>query len=161
MQFQNDDSSTGKWLTHLRELGLSGKHIVIEISVGMLLNADPSITNKLLKFRDAGIEGPIDDFSTGYSSLSYLKRFDIDYLKIDKSFVHDIASDMALSKAIVMMVRKLGLNVIAEGAETYAQKDSLLAAGCDYAQGYLFSRPVPKKEFERLLKDANESEAGR
>ena len=161
VQFQSDDSSIDRWLTHLRELGLSGKHIVIEITEGLLLNADASITNKLLKFRDAGIEVAIDDFGTGYSSLSYLKRLDIDYLKIDKSFVHDIASDasdMTLSEAIVMMAHKLGLKVIAEGVETQAQKDSLLAAGCDYAQGYLFSRPVPPEEFELLLK---KGEAGR
>lgn len=155
VQFQNDDNSIDKWLTHLSELGLSGKHFVIEITEGLLLNADAGITDKLLRFRDAGIEVAIDDFGTGYSSLSYLKKLDIDYLKIDKSFVKDIASDasdMALSEAIVMMAHKLGLKVIAEGVETQAQKDRLIAAGCDYGQGYLFSRPVPAEEFERLLK---------
>ena len=155
VQFQNDNGYLEEWLSYLKSLGLSGKHIVIEITEGLLLNADASITNKLLKFRDAGIEVAIDDFGTGYSSLSYLKRLDIDYLKIDKSFVQDIASDasdMALSEAIVMMAHKLGLKVIAEGVETLAQKNSLLAAGCDYAQGYLFSRPVPAEEFEHLLK---------
>jgi diguanylate cyclase (GGDEF)-like protein/PAS domain S-box-containing protein len=157
VQFQNDDNSMDKWLTHLSELGLSGKHFVIEITEGLLLNADASITNKLLKFRDAGIEVAIDDFGTGYSSLSYLKKLDIDYLKIDKSFVQDIASDasdLALSEAIVMMAHKLGLKVIAEGVETQAQRDRLIAAGCDYAQGYLFSKPIPPEEFELLLKNS-------
>ena len=161
MQFQNDEGNIEEWLSHLESLGLSGRHIVIEITEGLLLNADASITNKLLKFRDAGIEVAIDDFGTGYSSLSYLKRLDIDYLKIDKSFVEDIAndaSDMALSEAIVMMAHKLGLTVVAEGVETEAQKERLIAAGCDHGQGYLFSKPVPPEEFELLLK---KGEAGR
>ncbi len=161
MQFQSDNGNIDEWLSYLENLGLSGKHIVIEITEGLLLNADASITDKFLKFRDAGIEVAIDDFGTGYSALSYLKRLDIDYLKIDKSFVEDIAndaSDMALSEAIVMMAHKLGLEVVAEGVETEAQKERLLAAGCDFGQGYLFSRPVPPEEFEILLK---KGEAGR
>ena len=156
VQFQNnDDDSMDKWLSYLCELGLSGMHFVIEITESLLLNADAGITDKLLRFRDAGIEIAIDDFGTGYSSLAYLKKLDIDYLKIDKSFVEDIASDasdMALTEAIVMMAHKLGLKVIAEGVETQAQKDRLIAAGCDYGQGYLFFRPVPAEEFERLLR---------
>ncbi len=161
VQFQSSEDRIDEWLSHLDSIGLSGRHIVIEITEGLLLNADASITEKLLKFRDAGIEVAIDDFGTGYSSLSYLKRLDIDYLKIDKSFVQDIASDandIALSEAIVMMAHKLGLEVVAEGVETEAQKERLISAGCDYGQGYLFSRPLPAEEFELLLK---RGEAGR
>src|SRR3990172_168163 len=146
-----------EWLRHLLELGISGKNIVVEITEGLLLNADPDIIDKLLVFRDAGIQVAIDDFGTGYSSLSYLKKFDIDYLKIDQSFVRNLETDpddMALSEAIIVMAHKLGLKVIAEGVETEGQRKLLADAGCDYAQGYLFSRPVPADEFEKVLQDS-------
>ena len=149
------DDSYKTWFDHLRELELPGQGMVIEITEGLLLDADSGITGKLLEFRDAGIQVAIDDFGTGYSSLSYLKKFDIDYLKIDRSFVRDLVTDpddMALSEAIIVMAHKLGLKVIAEGVETEAQRKLLAVAGCDYAQGYLFSKPVPAEEFEELLK---------
>ncbi|MHB0927180.1 MAG: EAL domain-containing protein [Gallionellaceae bacterium] len=143
------------WFGYLQELGLPGQNVVIEITEGLLLGADSGITGKLLEFRDAGIQAAIDDFGTGYSSLSYLKKFDIDYLKIDQSFVRDLVTDpddMALSEAIIVMAHKLGLKVIAEGVETEAQRKLLTEAYCDYAQGYLFSKPVPAEAFEELLK---------
>jgi len=95
----------------------------------------------------------LDDFGTGYSSLAYLKKFDIDYLKIDRAFVSNLETDSddnALCEAIIVMAHKLGLRVIAEGVETVAQRDLLIAAGCDFAQGYLFSKPVPAALFEQL-----------
>ncbi|MDP2694023.1 MAG: EAL domain-containing protein [Gallionella sp.] len=143
------------WFSYLQELGLPGQSVVIEITEGLLLGADSGITGKLLEFRDAGIQAAIDDFGTGYSSLAYLKKFDIDYLKIDQSFVRDLETDpddMALSEAIIVMAHKLGLKVIAEGVETEAQRKLLAEAYCDYAQGYLFSKPVPAEAFEELLK---------
>ncbi len=148
-------SSYQDWFGYLQGLGLPGQSVVIEITEGLLLGADPGITGKLLEFRDAGIQVSIDDFGTGYSSLSYLKKFDIDYLKIDQSFVRDLVTDpddMALSEAIIVMAHKLGLKVIAEGVETEAQRKLLAEAGCDYAQGYLFSKPVPAEKFDELLK---------
>ena len=142
----------------LRGLGYTeGQNIVIEITEGLLLKAATSVTDKLLKFRDAGIQVAIDDFGTGYSSLSYLKKFDIDYLKIDKLFVDNLETDvddMVLCEAIIVMAHKLGLKVIAEGVETEAQRNLLTNAGCDYAQGYLFSRPVSPEALEALLKAA-------
>lgn len=144
-----------EWRTWLQELGLTGRSMVIEITEGLLLEAETDITEKLLEFKDAGIQVAIDDFGTGYSSLSYLKKFNIDYLKIDQSFVRDLETDpndMALSEAIIVMAHKLGLKVIAEGVETDEQRQILAATGCDYAQGYLFSRPVPPEEFELLLR---------
>jgi EAL domain-containing protein (putative c-di-GMP-specific phosphodiesterase class I) len=143
-----------KWLQHLMELGVAGCNIVVEITEGLLLNAESDILSKLLKLRDAGIQVAIDDFGTGYSSLSYLKKFDIDYLKIDKSFVDGLetdSNDVALCEAIIVMAHKLGLKVIAEGVETEKQRLILAEAQCDYAQGYLFSKPVPPEEFEKLL----------
>ena len=84
----------------------------------------------------------------------YLKKYDIDYLKIDQSFIRNLApgsSDMALSEAIIVMAHKLGLKVIAEGVETEEQRELLIGAGCDYAQGYLFARPMPADDFEKIL----------
>ncbi len=142
------------WLDTLQAYGLRGNEIVLEITEGLLLNVESGVTEALLKFRDAGVEIAIDDFGTGYSSLSYLKKFDIDYLKIDRSFVRDLCtdpSDLALSEAIIVMAHKLGLKVIAEGVEFDNQRQALLDAGCDYGQGYLFSRPIPAHEFEQYL----------
>ncbi len=155
VQFLSEELSCNAWGTHLQGIGLTGQSIVIEITEGLLLKAAAGVTDKLLKFRDAGIQVAIDDFGTGYSSLSYLKKFDIDYLKIDKSFVDNLetdTNDIALSEAIIVMAHKLGLKVIAEGVENEAQRKTLANAGCDYAQGYLFSRPVPPEAFEVLLK---------
>ena len=90
-----------------------------------------------------------------YSSLSYLKKFHIDYLKIDQSFVQDLGSEsnaLALCEAIVVMAHKLDLKVIAEGIETEEQQAQLTDAGCDYGQGYLFSKPITAEEFDMLLK---------
>jgi diguanylate cyclase (GGDEF)-like protein len=154
VQFQQTGQFCQGWVDYLGGLEISGSNIVIEITEGLLLNAEAGVTDNLLKFRDAGIQVAIDDFGTGYSSLSYIKRFDIDYLKIDRSFVNNLETDpdnMALSEAIIVMAHKLGIKVIAEGVETEAQRAMLAAAGCDYAQGYLFSKPVPPEQFERLL----------
>ncbi len=150
-------SACHSWPTHLEEIGLSGEHIVVEITEGVLLNASESVADKLMHFRDAGIHVAIDDFGTGYSALAYLKKFDIDYLKIDKSFISEIdesQDDFALSRAIVAMAHSLAMEVIAEGVETETQKEILPEIRCDYAQGYLFSRPLPPSEFEKLLESA-------
>jgi EAL domain-containing protein (putative c-di-GMP-specific phosphodiesterase class I) len=159
IQYQNDNFSIRQWLEHLDTLGLSGQAIAVEITEGLLMETISSISAKLLMFRDAGIQVSLDDFGTGYSSLSYLKKFDIDYLKIDRSFVqnlHPESDDLALCEAIIVMAHKLGLKVVAEGIETVEQSRLLQAAGCDYGQGYFFSRPVPADQFDKLL-SANKS----
>ncbi|TAL54108.1 MAG: EAL domain-containing protein, partial [Methylovulum sp.] len=153
-QFQKVGNGHFSWFDCLEELGLPGQSVVIEITEGLLMDAGAAITGQLLAFRDAGIQVSLDDFGTGYSSLSYLKKFDIDYLKIDQSFIRNLspnANDLALCEAIIVMAHKLGIKVIAEGIETQEQCDLLTAAGCDYGQGYLFSRPLPAAEFETLL----------
>ncbi len=162
IQFYKSSDEHSSWLTHLKELGLPGDSVVVEITEGLLLNAESVVTNALLAYRDAGVHVAIDDFGTGYSSLSYLKKFDIDYLKIDQSFTRNLSpgsSDLALSEAIIVMAHKLSLKVIAEGVETEQQRNLLLAAGCDYAQGYLYSKPLPPDDFEILLK-SNSAQAG-
>ncbi len=157
VQFKKEgDEQEQAWLDYLAEVGLSGANIVLEITEGLLLDINAKIADKLHRYRGAGIQMAIDDFGTGYSSLSYLKKLDIDYLKIDRSFVSNLATDpddMALSEAIIVMAHKLGLKVIAEGVETEEQRHLLAAAGCDYAQGYLFSKPIAPEQFERLLQN--------
>jgi diguanylate cyclase (GGDEF)-like protein/PAS domain S-box-containing protein len=154
LEFQHEGKGYEGWVKQLGALGVPGNAIVVEITEGLLLDANRGVSDKLLQLRDAGIQVALDDFGTGYSSLSYLKKFDIDYLKIDRSFTRNLStesSDMALSEAIIVMAHKLGLRVVAEGVETEQQRDLLLAAGCDYGQGYLFARPMPADQFDALL----------
>ena len=155
IQFYKDGEEHSAWLSHMRKLGMPGQSLAIEITEGLLMESKAPITGALLTLRDAGIQISMDDFGTGYSSLSYLKKFDIDYLKIDQSFVRDLETDpndLALAEAIIVMGHKLGMKVIAEGVETKKQRDLLTSAGCDYAQGYWYSRPLPPEEFEEFLK---------
>ncbi len=154
VQFIADDRGHNHWVETLEQMELPGQCIAVEITEGLLINNDAKVNKNLLTFRDAGIQVSIDDFGTGYSSLAYLKKFDIDYLKIDQSFVANLteeAPEFALCEAIIVMAHKLGLKVIAEGVETTRQRDLLQQMGCDYGQGYLFSRPLPSSAFEQLL----------
>ncbi len=142
------------WLEQLRKTGLPGECLIIEITEGLLLNERASVIEKLAQFRAAGVQIAVDDFGTGYSALAYLKKFDVDFLKIDRSFVRDLAtdpSDLALSEAIIVMAHKLGLRVVAEGVETVEQRDILAAAGCDFAQGYLYAKPMPAEAFDAMM----------
>lgn len=142
------------WLQKMQHAGLPGQSVIVEITEGVLLDAGGTVSEQLLIFRDAGLQVALDDFGTGYSSLAYLKKFDIDFIKIDQSFVRNLrhdSSDMAVCEAIVAMARKLGIKVVAEGIETQEQLDLLIAIGCDYGQGYWFSKAVAADEFERLL----------
>ena len=154
VQFNEQCKKYLPWHEQLKKLELSGQSIIVEITEGLLLVTTIAIKEKLLEFRDAGIQVSLDDFGTGYSSLAYIKKFDIDYLKIDQTFVRGLTADsddMALCEAIVVMAHKLGMAVIAEGVETKEQHDLLIGIGCDYGQGYLFSKPVTAAEFEALL----------
>jgi diguanylate cyclase (GGDEF)-like protein/PAS domain S-box-containing protein len=142
------------WPDYLQELGLTGTSVSVEITEGVLLDASPFVTAKLLQYHAAGIKVAIDDFGTGYSSIAYLKKFAVDFLKIDQSFVRDLAcngGDRAIVRSIIAMAHELGLQVIAEGIETGEQRQFLVDGQCDYGQGFLFSKAVPAEEFERLL----------
>jgi EAL domain-containing protein (putative c-di-GMP-specific phosphodiesterase class I) len=102
-----------------------------------------------------GIKLAIDDFGTGYSSFAYLQRYQLDVLKIDKSFIDDVAHNsesQAIVTAIISMAHILGLKALAEGVEQQAQLDYLSMQGCDYYQGYLRSKPLPAEQFEQLLR---------
>lgn len=158
LQFHAGGRDFGGWLERLRELGLDGGVLAIEITETLLMDTDQAIAEKLARFRAAGIQIALDDFGTGYSSLAYLKEFRIDYLKIDRAFVQDMtphSKSFLLSEAIVTMAHRLGLKVIAEGVETPEQHKLLARIGCDYFQGYLFSKPLPEDAFERLLRPAS------
>ena len=125
--------------------------MIIEITESVLIDATETVRKLFARYRKAGIEIALDDFGTGYSSLAYLKDFDINYLKIDRAFVSGLTErprDYAICEAMVAMAHKLGIRVIAEGVETEAQRELLAGAGCDCAQGYLYSRPVPAADFE-------------
>ena len=153
-QFHHDGGSNQAWLEHMGALGLPGESIVVEITEGLLLEASPSVNRQLLEMRDAGIQVSLDDFGTGYSSLSYLQKFDIDYIKIDQSFIRNLkpaSKELALCKAMIVMAHELGIKVIAEGIETEEQRDLLVAAGCDSGQGYLFARPMIAADFDVYL----------
>ena len=153
IQFR-DGTNILSWLDYLRAIDLPGKNMSVEITEGLLLDADAGITDVLRRLHEDGIGVAIDDFGTGYSSLSYLHKFQIDCLKIDQSFTRNLQAERsakALSESIIAMAHKLGLTVVAEGVETAEQLEFLVAAGCDFAQGYLFSHPVPPEEFDALL----------
>lgn len=154
VQFRNADGREQGWLDCMRKTGLPGPAIVIEITEGLLMDAGKETTDKLLRLREHGLRIALDDFGTGYSSLSYLKKFRIDFIKIDQSFVANLDSsgeDLVLCEAIIAMSRKLGIRLVAEGVETDMQRGVLAEHGCDYGQGYLFSRPLPAEAFEEWV----------
>jgi len=154
VQLLADGIRTEDWLAHLRELGLPPGRLTVEITESLLMDMGPATQDKLLAFRDAGVQVALDDFGTGYSSLSYLNRFDIDYIKIDRSFVEDLdigTESLALCQAIIVMAHKLGLAVIAEGVSSARQCELLRAAGCNYAQGYFFAQPLEAAEIDEMI----------
>ncbi len=154
VQFHQKHPTLGPWDQQLRAIGLPGESIVIEITEGLLLDSAEGVADQLLDFNDAGIQVSLDDFGTGYSSLAYLQRFDIDFIKIDQSFVKHLipdSTDLALCKAIIAMAHALDMRVIAEGVETQQQMELLRDAGCDFGQGYYFARPVPPSEFDQFM----------
>ncbi|MER1967711.1 EAL domain-containing protein [Castellaniella sp. GW247-6E4] len=154
IQLLADGIQTGDWLAHLRELGVAPERLTVEITESLLMDMGPATQEKLLAFRDAGVQVALDDFGTGYSSLSYLNRFDIDYIKIDRTFVDALGAgteSLALCQAIIVMAHKLGLAVIAEGVSTTQQCELLRMAGCNYAQGYFFAQPLEPGGIKDLI----------
>lgn len=155
VQFQNKNTHTQEtWPAILMEHALPTDAICIEITEGILLNKDDLVSRKLDKLQDAGFFFSIDDFGTGYSSLSYLQDVEFDYLKIDKAFIDSIETNLknqALCEAIIVMAHKLNMQVIAEGIEHKNQYDMLTQMGCDYCQGYYYSKPLPEEQFFSFL----------
>ena len=140
--------------TILRETGLAAKHLEIEITESALMEQGRNATTKLEALKVLGLRIAIDDFGTGHSSLAYLKRFSIDKLKLDRSFIIDIPADptsMEIAAAVIRLGHSLKLDVLAEGVETEAQADFLALAGCPSAQGYLFAKPMWEADLLAML----------
>jgi EAL domain-containing protein (putative c-di-GMP-specific phosphodiesterase class I) len=140
----------------LDETGLAPQFLELELTESQLLDNVESVISTFQQLRELGVKLAIDDFGTGYSSLSYLKRFPVDYVKIDQTFIRDLtpgSEDAAITRAIIAMAHSLELKVVAEGVETQAQMDFLKSQRCDEIQGYLISKPVPADQFAQLLRE--------
>jgi diguanylate cyclase (GGDEF)-like protein/PAS domain S-box-containing protein len=140
----------------LSETGVPPHYLELEITESDVMENAESAIATLDELKGKGVNISIDDFGTGYSSLSYLKRFPLDILKIDRSFVRDIPAnedDAAIVGAIIALARSMEIKVVAEGVETESQADFLGRSGCDFAQGYFFSPPVPPEEIKKLVEE--------
>lgn len=154
IQFQRKPQLAQNWANKLQQVGLTGSAITVEITEGLLMDISSDVQNHLHIFQQQGIAISLDDFGTGYSSLSYLKKFDIDFLKIDQTFVRNITNDnndLILCEAIITMAHKLGLKVVAEGIETEDHAKILQDIGCDYGQGYFYAKPMPATAMTTLI----------
>jgi EAL domain-containing protein (putative c-di-GMP-specific phosphodiesterase class I) len=139
----------------LRETGLEARYLEIELTESAVMHDADQFIAMLNQLNDLGVQISIDDFGTGYSSLSYLKRFPVDRLKVDRSFVHDIANDVddaTIVRTVIALGHNLGLKVVAEGVETEQQLEFLRANHCDELQGYYFGMPMPVDEFVEVLR---------
>ena len=142
-------------LALVRASSVVPQRLKLELTESLLLENAEDIIAKMLALKGHGVSFSLDDFGTGYSSLTYLKRLPLDQLKIDRSFVRDVLidpNDAAIARTVVALGQSLGLAVIAEGVESAEQRDFLAASGCLAYQGYLFSRPVPREEFEAFVR---------
>jgi EAL domain-containing protein (putative c-di-GMP-specific phosphodiesterase class I) len=139
----------------LTDSGMSPSLLELEITEGMVMQNPDRAVQKLNRIRDMGLRLAIDDFGTGYSSLAQLKRFPIDTLKVDRSFISDIpgdSEDVAITQAIIAMGKRLDLTVVAEGVETLEQMQFLREQRCDQMQGYYFSKPIAAEPLAALLR---------
>ncbi len=156
-EFPDTDASQDDWLSQISAENIEHSRIEFEITESLLAPEHRNIANYLHRLKQAGCRVLLDDFGTGYSSLSYLRNFPVDYLKIDRSFIKDIEKDanaLTLVSSIVAMSRALGVNTVAEGVENQQQLELLRGLGCDLAQGYYFSRPVPASSLIEFLQHA-------
>lgn len=155
-QFNSNQHSAKNWLELLSKYQISPSSIVLEITERMMLIQSQRVLRKIAMLQESGCKFSVDDFGTGYSSLSSLKAFNFDYIKIDANFIKLLkpgSQDAALVFAMVSMAKGLGLATIAEGVESAEQAQILHGMNCEYAQGYLYSKPLPAAEFQKLLKD--------
>jgi EAL domain-containing protein (putative c-di-GMP-specific phosphodiesterase class I) len=139
----------------LKASGANPNRLKLELTESMLVNNVDDIIEKMNALKNKGVKFSLDDFGTGFSSLTYLKSLPLTQLKIDQSFVRDAltnSNDAAIIRTIIALGDSLEMEVIAEGVETEQQREFLAAHGCHNYQGYLFSKPLPVKEFEQLLR---------
>ena len=148
-EFAEYNPERNVWIDIIKSQGVKPSQISFELTESVLAPENTNHLDVLTQLKAAGCLISLDDFGTGYSSLSYLRRFPVDVLKLDKSFIDEIHVDLAdeaLVRSIIQMSRVLGIKVVAEGVEEYAQLEVLTDAGCDYIQGYYFSKPLPPSE---------------
>ena len=147
----------------LRETGLEAAALEVEVTESMVMHNPQGAAVVLESLKEMGVAVAIDDFGTGYSSLSYLKRFPIDYIKIDQSFIRGIprdAEDMGITSAIIAMAKTLGVRLIAEGVDNVEQLAFLKREGCHEGQGFLISSPIPANAMARFLDSFVETDGG-
>jgi EAL domain-containing protein (putative c-di-GMP-specific phosphodiesterase class I) len=155
IEFRNEAFLEGL-LETLKETELEPKRLELELTESVLMKQTDSTASTLRELRTIGIKIAVDDFGTGYSSLSYLRKFPIDALKIDQSFIRQMTTapeDATIVTAIISMARSMRLRVVAEGVETPEEFAFLRALKCDEAQGYYFSEPVDPQRLAKLLED--------
>jgi diguanylate cyclase len=155
MEFRDENFLESLFAT-LTTTGLDPKYLELELTESVLMKHAASAATILQTLRESGIRVTVDDFGTGYSSLSYLRKFPLDSLKIDQSFVRQIGAggdDSTIVKAVISMAQSLRLRVIAEGVETFEELVFLQACRCEEAQGFYFSRPLPPQQFAMLLQN--------
>ncbi len=150
-----DPDLVGSIAAILDEEQLPARLLELELTESLLLEGDDATRQQVARLKALGLTLTMDDFGTGYSSLSYLKKFPIDVIKIDRSFIKDIPEnedDMEITSAVIAMAHNLKLKVVAEGIETAAQLGFLRRQHCDVGQGYLFDRPIPGRELLESLR---------
>lgn len=160
VQFRDCPALLAKIIAVLNETGLPKSKLDIEVTESLMINKEEELSNMFAELRALDIQLSIDDFGTGYSALSYLQKYAFTKLKIDRAFVMNLsqnAADRSLVKAIIAMAKALDLKVVAEGIEEQVQADFLKELNCEFGQGYLFSKPLPADEFEKLLIAANKT----
>ncbi|MFQ3194299.1 MAG: EAL domain-containing protein (putative c-di-GMP-specific phosphodiesterase class I), partial [Colwellia sp.] len=152
--FPKDEANNNLWLNVIEASGLSPSDICFELTESVLAPENDNNISLLKSIQDAGCKIALDDFGTGYSSLSYLRRFSIDILKIDRSFIKEmtmVKDDKTLVTAIISMAKALGITVVAEGVEKKEEVEILTELGCNFIQGYYFSKPLPSEALENFL----------
>jgi EAL domain-containing protein (putative c-di-GMP-specific phosphodiesterase class I) len=146
-----DDNFISDISTALSATGFDPTCLLLEITENVLIKDAESVIERMLELKALGVKFAIDDLVTGYSSLSYIKRFPIDILKIDKSFVDGVIEDQALAEVIVQLGRTLNLQTVAEGIEQALQVETLRSFGCQFGQGFYLSSPLPGNKVSDLL----------
>ena len=150
----NDPEYPKQLREELEFAGLSPRQLSLELTESALIDGNPITEASLQELHDLGVQIGLDDFGTGFSSLAYLKRFPINFLKVDRSFVDGLGTDendSAIVRATIALAHGLNLTVVAEGVETAEQLALLRELGCDHVQGYLFSKPVAPEDFHQFL----------
>ncbi len=161
MQFMSG-GHVERWITSANATDFEAGSILVEITEGLLLDNDRNYIQLLTSLKEAGIQIALDDFGTGFSSLSYLKMLDIDYLKIDRSFVKGLTAesqDFVLCQAILSIAKSMNFDVVAEGVETPEQESLLCDIGCHYLQGFLYAKPISAHEFEQKFFSASNGDS--